>query len=67
MRYLLFAGPKYYARGGMRDYKRSYWSLSAAKKEADKLFTDEHKDFSHVYDLWLGKIVHEPGRAHYEY
>jgi hypothetical protein len=52
-RYLLFAGPEYYASGGFHDFINCFASPSEARQAAESM----RVDWWHVFDVETRKIV----------
>lgn len=69
-RYLIFAGPNYYPRGGAEDLKDDRADLDAAKEYADHCVTPRvafsgygEYDWAHVYDTQTQEIVYDNYRG----
>jgi hypothetical protein len=52
-RYLLFAGPEYYASGGFHDFADSFATQLEARQAAESMSVD----WWHVFDVETRKIV----------
>lgn len=78
MRYLLFAGERYYAHGGANDYVDNFLTLNGATTAADILVDDARTvvwansrngeyeaavEWAHVLDISTGEIVYKAGEG----
>ena len=52
-RYLLFTGENFYPYGGWRDFKDSFKTIKASRKEA----TDTYCDWWQIVDSKTGEII----------
>lgn len=71
MRYLAFAGNRYYAAGGWNDYKGSYATFDEAVAAAFEYAKKENHDPDNIHDWWYqivdtqsNEIVKEEGEPH---
>ena len=59
IRYILFAGQSYYAKGGANDYAERYDTLDESIAKGEELIAKSQwsEDWYHVFDVETGKIV----------
>jgi hypothetical protein len=58
MRYILFAGDRYYPAGGMKDCKGMFETMESAQSFAEGLFQRASADWAHVFDTVEEKVEH---------
>lgn len=55
-RFLVFAGYRYYPRGGYDDYQDGFETLDEAKEYCGRLLRDHGRDWAHVLDIQTGDM-----------
>lgn len=65
MKFAVFIGYTYYARGGWNDHVGTFNSYQAAVEKVDKFMEIEHDhDWFQIVNLITGKIVKEDGEIY---
>lgn len=62
LRWVLFAGDSYYARGGANDYVGSYATMHAALRTLSNIEIDHSGSWAHVVDISTGRVFDYVGR-----